>query len=128
MTWNWDPRTWKTSTRVLLGLITIWPIIYIALFVGLIFSGVFLAAIFSDRDNSVQIDLIQLERKIQSGEIRELRITSTSLTATDKNGRQFRTDVSNESTREEIIRQARTVGPDNRPLVEKIEESNSKST
>jgi len=125
--WNWEPRTWKTSTRILLGVITIWPIIYIGLFILVIFSGIFLAAVFSEREEaaSTNLDLIQLERKIQNGEITELRICCREIRATDRNGRRFKADVTNESTREEIVRQARTIGPNNRPLVEKIEENSS---
>ncbi len=127
MNWNWDPRTWKTSTKLLLGLATLWPIIYIGLFVVLIFSGVLFGAILSERagPGSTNLDLIQLEKKIQSGEINELKITANEIVAIDRNGRSFETSVSNESTRAEIIRQAQQLDSNHRPLVSKIEENSS---
>ena len=128
MNWNWDPRTWKTSTKLLLGLATVWPIIYIGLFMILIFSGVLFGAFFSQRagPGSTNLDLIQLERKIQNGEINELRITANEIEAFDRNGRSFETSVSNESTRAEIIRQARQLDSNNHQRVSKIEENSSR--
>ena len=129
MTWNWDPRTWKTWTKLLLGFVTVWPVIYIVLFVVLIFSGVLLASIFGERGqaNSTDLDLIQLERKIQEGQISELRISSTEINAIDRNGRHFKTYVSNESTREEIIRQARTTDSSGNSRVAKVDENSGES-
>ncbi|HEX7723544.1 MAG TPA: hypothetical protein VF397_15395 [Pyrinomonadaceae bacterium] len=127
MNWNWDPRTWKTSTKLLLGLSTLWPIIYIGLFMVLIFSGVLFGAILSERagPGRTNLDLIQLEKKIQNGEINELRITANEIVAIDRNGRSFETSVSNESTRAEIIRQAQQLDSNNHPRVSKIEENSS---
>lgn len=129
MNWNWNPRSWRTITRLLLGLITIWPIIYIGLFVGLIFSGVVFGALLSrhTQPHGTELDLIQLEKKIQNGEIRELQITSTEIIAIDRNDRSFETYVRNESTREEIIRQAQQLDSDHRPQVERIDENSSRS-
>lgn len=127
MNWNWDPRTWKTSTKLLLGLATLWPIIYIGLFMILIFSGVLFGAILSkhagpDRTN---LDLIQLEKKIQNGEIKELRITASEIEAIDRDGQSFLTYVNNSSTRDEIIRQGRELDSNKHPRVSKIDESSS---
>ena len=106
---------------------TIWPIIYIGLFFVFIFGGLFLGTMFAEpaQRDTTRLDLIQLEKKIQAGEIRELRIRSTEIEAIDRNGRSFETDVSNESTREEIVRQARQVDANQRPRVDKIDESSS---
>jgi hypothetical protein len=122
--WNWDPRTWKTLTKLLLGLATVWPIIYLGLFMIVIFSGVLFGALLSERagPRSTNLDLIQLEKKIQNGEINELRITANEIVAIDRNGRSFETSVSNESTRAEIIRQAQQLDSSNHPRVSKIEE------
>ena len=127
MTWNWNPVQWKRSTKLLLGIATIWPIIYMGLFFVLIFGGIFLGAMFSEpaRGNTTSLDLIQLERKIQAGEISELRIGSSEIQAVDRTGRAFRTDVNNESTREEIIRQARELDANGNARVAKIDENNS---
>jgi len=125
--WNWDPRTWKTSTKLLLGLATLWPIIYIGLFMILVFSGILFGAILSQHagPGRANLDLIQLEKKIQNGEINELRITANEIVAIDRNGRSFETSVSNESTRAEIIRQARQLDSNNHPRVSKIQENSS---
>jgi hypothetical protein len=125
--WNFDPRAWKTSTKVLLGLITLWPVIYIGLFVVLIFSGVLFGALLSDRSQApgTDIDLIQLEKKIQGGEIKELRIRRSEIEAFDLNGRSFEPSVSNDSTRDEIIRQARQLDANQHPRVSKIDENDS---
>lgn len=126
MTWNWDASSWKKSTKVLLGAATIWPIIYIPLFVILIFSTVFLGGGFSEpAQRSSRLDLIQLERKIQNREIRELRVTATQIRALDHNGRWFETSVDSEATREEIVRQAREVDSTQTPRVQKIDENTS---
>jgi len=125
---SWDPNTWKRSIRLLLGAATIWPIIYMGLFFVFVFGGLFLGTIFSEptRRDATKLDLIQLEKKIQAGEIRELRIRSTEIEATDRDGRSFETAVDNESTREEIIRQARQLGVNQKPRVEKIDENTSR--
>lgn len=127
MNWNWEPRTWKTSVKLLLGLVTIWPIIYIGLFMVVIFSGVFLSALMGQQREPPRttLDLIQLERKIQNGEIVELKISATEIEAIDRNGRGFVTKVSNESTREEIVRLAREFDSNHNQRVSKIDENSS---
>jgi hypothetical protein len=122
--WNWDPHTWKKPIRVLLGLATVWPIIYIGLFFVLIFSGILFGAVLGEptQQHPRELDLIQLERKIQNGEVRQLRVTANEIQAVDREGRNFHTDVSSESTREEIIRQARELDSNGRPRVGQIDE------
>lgn len=129
MNWNWDPRTWRTVTRLLLGVVTIWPIIYLGLFLGFIFSGLFYGALTSRAPGrkSTNIAVIQLERKIQNGEIEELRITAAEIEAIDNSGHSFQTFVSNESIRNDIIKQARELGANSLPKVEKIDENSSHS-
>jgi len=126
--WNWDPRTWRTATRLLLGLVTIWPLIYIALFVGVILSGL-LYGVLDQRNKSklARLDVIQLEKKIQNGEIIELRITGSEVEALDRHGRSYETYLTNTSARDELIRQARQLDSDNFPRVAQIEESSSTS-
>ena len=127
MNWNWDSRSWRTSTKLLLGLATLWPIIYIGLFMVLIFSGLLFGALLSQRAGPARtdLDLIQLEKKIQNGEIKELRITANEIEAIDRNGRSFETHVNNESTRAEIIRQAQQFDSNHNPRVPKIDENTS---
>jgi hypothetical protein len=125
--WNWDPRRWKISTKLLLGLATVWPIVYIGLFMVLIFSGILFGAILNQRagPERTDLDLIQLEKKIQNGEIAELRIKADEIEAIDRDGRSFVATVNNRSTRDEIIRQARELDSNQRPRVSKIEENSS---
>jgi hypothetical protein len=124
---NWEPRTWKTSVKLLLGLVTIWPIVYICLFMVVIFSGVFISAVLGKQGGPPRstLDLIQLERKIQNGEIVELKVSATEIEAIDRNGHAFVTYVSNESTREEIIRLAREFDSNHNQRVSKVEENSS---
>jgi len=124
--WNWEPATWPRRMKLILGGLTLWPIIYIPLFVILIFSGMFLGVLFDKpADRSSRLDLIQLERKIQNGEIKELTISASEIRAIDRQGRSFETTADNDTTREEITRLARELDSNERPRVEKIEENTS---
>jgi hypothetical protein len=108
-------------------MVTIWPVVYVALFVGTIFSGmmiVFMSGESTPRRGSY-IDLIQLEKKIQNGEIKELKITSTEFEVVDRDGSAFYTFVTNKTTREELIGQARALGADKQQRVPKIDENTS---
>jgi hypothetical protein len=122
--WNWDPHAWKRPTKVVLGFITVWPIVYMLFFV-LIFLGIFLGVLLSapTQQQPQRLDLIQLERKIQNNEIRELRITASEIRSADRDGRNFETNVDNQATRQEIIGQARQLNSNGRPRVEKIDEN-----
>jgi len=125
--WNWDPRRWKTSTKLLLGLATVWPIIYMGLFMVLIFSGILFGALLNQRagPERTDLDLIQLEKKIHNGEITELRIKADEIEAIDRDGRSFVTTVNNRSTRDEIIRQGKELDSNKYQRVSKIEENSS---
>jgi ATP-dependent Zn protease len=130
MNWNWEPGLWKKSTKVLLGIATVWPPIYMVLFFLVIFSFILLTP-FADTGanrNSKDIDVIQLERKIKNGEIKELIVTPSELIAVDRvTNVEYRTYVSSESTREEIIKEAREQDPNGRPRVDKIEEKDNQA-
>ena len=93
-----------------------------------IFSGVFISGVLGKEAGPSRstLDLIQLERKIQNGEIVVLKISATEIEAIDRNGRGFVTHVSNESTREEIIRLAREFDSNHNQRVSTIEENSSK--
>jgi hypothetical protein len=126
---NWNPSLWKRSTRILLGLLTIWPVIYIGLFVVSIFSFMLLMPFAADRStgNCGELDLIQLTEKIQNRELKQLTIKSDEIIATDRVGAcDYHTSVSNERTRSEIIRKAKATDANNAPLVAKVEEETSR--
>ena len=125
MKWNWDPRGWKNSTKVLLGLATLWPPVYMVLFLLTIFSFVFLLGSEDGRANrnANEVDIIQLDRKIMNGEIKELTITGSSVRAVDRaSSIEYHTYVSGETTRAELIKEARELDANGRPRVDKIEE------
>ena len=129
MSWNWDPSHWKRWTKLLLGFATVWPTIYMVLFFLVIFSFVFSMPFEGQRGRSRKaedIDLIQLDRKIRNSEIKELRITGSDVTAVDRvRDVEYHTDVTNESTRAEILQEAQEVDAKGLPRVAKIEENTS---
>jgi len=120
--WNWDSAGWTRAPKVLLGIATIWPMLYMGLFFG-IFLVVFLFAARQPDFIPKNIDLIQLERKIQNDEIKELIIRRYEIEAVDVNGRRYSADHSSEATRQELIALAREIGTNGRPRVAKVEEN-----
>ncbi len=127
MNWNWEPNRWKRSTRILLGMVTVWPPIYIVLFIGVIFSVILLGTSAQDRSSQScgDLDLIQLDRKIQNGELKQLTVSRMEIVATDRRDCTYKTFVSNESTRKEILREARKVDANGKQRVDRIEENTS---
>jgi Ca2+/Na+ antiporter len=127
---NWDSPRWKTSTKVLLGIATVWPIIYMALFFLAIFSFVlFIPSEGRLHPDSQDIDLIQLERKIQNGELKQLSVRPREFVAVDRvsNG-EYHTAVTNESTRSEVLSKAREHDANGQPRVARIEEESDPPT
>lgn len=125
---SWDPATWKRSRKLLLGLATVWPPIYMFTFILTIFSVVsyFMLQRPEFKANSEDIDLVQLEQKIKNEEISQLTITPTEIIACDRScACEYHTWVTNRSTRAEIIRQAQQLGQNGKPLVPKIDENTS---
>lgn len=130
MNWNWDPSRWKKSTKVLLAIATVWPPIYMVLFFITIFSFILLLPAEERRGgrNSRDIDLIQLDRKVKNGEIKEITITGNDILAVDRNtGIVYRTYVSNESTKAEIIKEGQELDANGRSRVDKIDENNNQA-
>jgi ATP-dependent Zn protease len=128
MNWNWESTRWKKSTKILLAIATVWPPIYMVLFFLVIFSFVLTTLFANNRAdrNSKDIDVIQLDRKIRNGEIKELTITGNDVIAVDRaSSVEYRTYVGSESTREEILKDAREQDENGRPRVDKIEEKNN---
>jgi len=122
---DWNPGHWKKSTRLLLGVATVWPVIYTFLFMAIAIGG---AAFFflqetRSTSNREDIDLIQLEQKIKNGEISELTIKPGEIVACDRGCQcEYHTNITNRMTRVEIIRQAREVDENGAPRVAKITE------
>lgn len=125
MNWDWDPHHWKRSTKLLLGIATVWPVVYMFLFFLIIVSLMFLLPFEENRSgrNSENIDLIQLNRKIQNSELKQLTVKPREIVSIDRVGdREYHTEVNNESTRAEILREAREVDANGQPRVPRIEE------
>ena len=115
----------KKSTKILLGIATIWPVVYMLLFFLTIFSVLIFSSFAQERSNrnSQSIDLIQLEQKIKNGELKSLTIRGSEMTAIDRfNGQEYRVQVTNDRTRDEILKQAREFDASGKPRVERVEE------
>ena len=126
MNWTWDASSWKKPTKVLLGAATIWPIVYIPLFIAAVFSMVlFLPAAERAKASCGRLDILQLDRKIRSGQIKELTIRSDEIIARDRiETCTYLTTVTEDTTRQEILTGAREI-VDGRPRVEVINENTS---
>lgn len=126
-----SPTAMKKSTKTLLGLATIWPVVYMLLFFLTVFSVLifFSSAAGRSRSNSESIDLIQLEQKIKNGELKNLRIRGSEITAIDRlNDQEYNVQVTNDRTKAEIIRQAREIDANGKQRVDKIEEETGSTT
>jgi len=128
MDWNWQPQTWKRRNKLLLGLATFWPPLYMVLFFVGIFSMMMILPFASERETQQrcgEIDLLQLDQKIKDGDIQYLTLKRTEIVAVDRLDKcEYRVFTSNESSRERILRDAREM-VSGRPRVEKIEENSS---
>jgi hypothetical protein len=126
---NWNPPSWKRPAKLLLGFVTIWPLIYMFLFMASIFSLMFFLP-FAETESSIrrcgEIDVLQLDDKIKAGEISELTVKRDEVKGLDRIGNcEFRVSVSNQATRDRILRTAREPNPDGRARVSKIQEETS---
>jgi hypothetical protein len=123
---SWDPSRWKRSKKLLLGIATIWPPIYLVVFMITIFSVVsfFMFRSAEFKKDSENIDLIQLQQKIKNNELSQITITPNEIVACDRSCQcEYHTSVTNRSTRAEIIRQARELDENGAPRVPKIDEN-----
>jgi hypothetical protein len=130
MDWNWQPQTWKRRNKLLLGLATFWPPLYMVLFfVGHILNDDDLAVCIRARDPTsaaAKLTCFNSIRKLRMGDIQNLTLRQTEIVAVDRAGAIANNAlfVSNESSREVILKIAREI-VDGRPRVEKIEEDPS---
>lgn len=125
MSGNWEPSNWSRPVKILIGIATVWPPIYMALFLVIIFSFV-LTATSQDRRAALdaqEVNVIQLDRKISNGEIKELSINGEEITAVDRNGIRYRTSHVNESARQEILKGATEKDESGQPRVLRIDEN-----
>ena len=101
------------------------------LFFIVVFGLIFFSVLMSENrpgQRSENIDLIQLDRKIKNSELKQLTIKPDEIVALDRVGeREYRTWVTNESTRAEILKEARQLNANGQPRVPRIEEETSQS-
>lgn len=97
------------------------------LFMASIFS-IFLFLPFAEdhpKNSCGRLDVLQLDRKIKDGQIKELRIRSDEIMAKDRIGTcEYETWVSDDSTRQEIVSDAREL-VNGKPRVDVIDENTS---
>jgi cell division protease FtsH len=77
--------------------------------------------------NTTAIDLTQLEQKIQTGKLSHLTVKTSETTAVDKDGKTFVVQLTNEHTKAEILKEARSVGADGTARVGNVQEEGSSS-
>ena len=126
MSWTWDATSWKKSTKILLLLGTIWPIIYMTLFFAVAISAVILTE--RNRNPCGTIDVLQLDKKINDGEIKALWISHQEIIATERiRNCKYQVFVTNQQSRDEILSHAKEV-VNGKPRVENIDENSPVAT
>jgi cell division protease FtsH len=77
--------------------------------------------------NTTPIDQAQLAQKIQRGELTQLVVKSSETVAVDKHGKHFVVNISNEHTKAEILKEARSLDSNGAPKVASVQEEGSSS-
>jgi hypothetical protein len=93
------------------------------LFFGIILSLMLFSIWKENREQKVcaRIDILQLDRRIRAGEIKQLKLRQFDVIATDRNDCNYLTSVADDATRKELLTDANEV-VDGRPRVENIVE------
>jgi cell division protease FtsH len=71
--------------------------------------------------NSTNIDLVQLEQKINNGELKQLTVKQNEIVATDRAGQNYVAQLTNEHTKAQILKEA-SESVNGKPRVDKVEE------
>jgi cell division protease FtsH len=71
--------------------------------------------------NSTNIDLVQLEQKINNGELKQLTVKQNEIVATDRAGLTYVAQLTNEHTKAQILKEA-SESVNGKPRVDKVEE------
>lgn len=127
MNWNWDSSQWKKSSKILLGVATVWPLIYMFLFMGSIFSMFLFLPFAANRSEAScgTLEVLPVDHKIRDGQIKELIVRHDEIIARDRVGTcSYRVTVLDNDTRQEILNDAREV-VNGHPRVEKIDDQSS---
>jgi cell division protease FtsH len=76
--------------------------------------------------NSTNIDLTQLDAKINNGELKQLTVKQSEIVAIDRSNQNLVVSLTNEHTKNDILKEAREV-VNGKPRVDKVEEEPSSS-
>ncbi len=79
--------------------------------------------------NTANIDLTQLDQKIKNKELKQLVVKQTETVAIDKNppNVEYHVQLTNEQTKNDILKAARELDSNGKPLVENVQEEGSSS-
>src|SRR5580765_5355347 len=78
--------------------------------------------------NIANIDLTQLDQKIKKQELKQVIVKQTETVAIDRaTGREFHVQLTNEQTKNDILKAARVLDSDGKTLVENVQEEGSSS-
>jgi len=75
--------------------------------------------------NTTNIDLTQLEQKIQQGKLTQLTVKASEVVAVDDGGKNFVAQLTNEHTKAEILKEAREPDQNGKPRVANVQEEGS---
>ncbi|HEY3104988.1 MAG TPA: ATP-dependent zinc metalloprotease FtsH [Pyrinomonadaceae bacterium] len=76
--------------------------------------------------NTTNIDLTQLEQKLQQGQLSQLTVKTSEVAAVEKNtGKNFVVQLTNEHTKAEILKEARELDSNGNPKVGNVQEEGS---
>jgi cell division protease FtsH len=93
----------------------------------IIAGALLLYKLVNPRGTSYQnVDLVQLDRMIQSGNLKSLTVKQSESVAIDNNNQEYRATLSNEPSKSELLKSAREV-VNGKPRVAKVEEESSAS-
>src|SRR5215510_10614201 len=78
--------------------------------------------------NTQNIDLTQLDQKIKDKELKSLIVKQTETVAVDKNsGIEYHVPLTNEQTKNDVLKAARALDSEGKPLVANVQEEGSSS-
>ena len=77
--------------------------------------------------NTTNIDLTQLEQKIQQGKLSQLTVKTSEVVAVDESGKNLVVQLTNEHTKAEILKEAREPDQNGKPKVANVQEEGSSS-
>jgi cell division protease FtsH len=78
--------------------------------------------------NTQNIDLVQLDQKIEAGQLKQLTIKTSEAVGVDREtGMEYHVQLTNEHAKNDLIKKAKEAGTTGKPRVDKVEEEPSNS-